>query len=150
MKAMSFSPSSLILCIRVLPLARNTNPKSLLAHSTTPPPTMAGGKKAKHGGTAKQRQSMNTSPLLQRNTAFIETASASERVFPREVRNQIYRYLLLGRNVKEQRDSELWNEKGWAYHYRFEVNVLRANKAVYAEGDRKHPLRPSRLSTDLL
>lgn len=150
MKAMSFRPSSLFLRTRVLPLARKTNQNYLLTHSTTPPPNMAGGKKAKRGGTAKERQTMNASPPIQRNTAFIETASASERVFPREVRNQIYRYLLLGRNVKEQRNSELWNDKGPAYNYRFEVNVLRANKAVYAEGERKHPLRPSRLSTDLI
>lgn len=100
---------------------------------------MAGGKKAKRGGTAKQKQALNASPPIQRNTAFIETASTSERVFPREVRNTIYRYLLLGRNVKEQRDSEVWNDKGWAYHYCFEVNVLRANKAVYAEGERRDP-----------
>lgn len=98
---------------------------------------MAGGKKTKRGGTAKQRQALNASPPTKRNTAFIETASTSERAFPREVRNQIYRYLLLGRNVKKQRDGELWAEKGWADHYCFEVNILRANKAVCAEGERR-------------
>jgi hypothetical protein len=96
---------------------------------------MAGGKKAKRGGTAKQKQALNTSPPIERNTAFIETSGGCERVFPSVVRNTIYRYLLLGRNVKEQRDSELWNVKGWADFYCFEVNILRANKAVYAEGE---------------
>ena len=99
---------------------------------------MAGGKKAKRGGTAEQRQALNASPLVQRNTAFIETAGGCERVFPCEVRDAIYRYLLLGRNVKKQRDSELWNEKRRADHYCFEVNILRANKAVYAEGKRRN------------
>ena len=89
---------------------------------------MAGGKKAKRGGTAKQKRA-----LSERNTAFIETSDNSKRVLPREVRDKIYRYLLLGRNVKKQRDSELWNAKGWAYHYCFEVNILRASKAIYAK-----------------
>jgi hypothetical protein len=100
---------------------------------------MAGGKKAKPGGTAEQKQAVNASPPTQRNTAFIETAGASQRVFPREVRDAIYRYLLLGRNVKKHRDSGLWDTKGWADYYNFEVNILRANKAVYAEGKRRAP-----------
>jgi len=97
---------------------------------------MAGGKKAKRGGTAKQKQSHNTSPPTQRNTAFTENSGASARVFPREVRDVVYRYLLLGRNVKKQRDSALWKTKGWADYYSFEVNLLRANKAINAEGKR--------------
>jgi hypothetical protein len=98
---------------------------------------MAGGKKAKRGGTAKRKQALNASPPIERITAFIETSGGCERVLPREVRNTIHRYLLLGRNVKKQRDSELWNAKGWAYHYCFEVNILRANKAVYVEGEHR-------------
>ena len=105
---------------------------------------MAGGKKAKRGGTAKQKQA----PSL-RKTAFIETSDNSKRVFPREVRNKIYRYLLLGRSVKKQRDSELWNAKGWAYHYCFEVNILRANKAIYAEGESRDLSKPSTHPADL-
>ncbi|KAM0713199.1 hypothetical protein Q7P35_000651 [Cladosporium inversicolor] len=89
---------------------------------------MAAGKKAKRGGTAKLKKALSV-----RNTAFIETSEGSKRVFPREVCNNIYSYLLLGCNVKKERDSELWNAKGWAYHYCFEVNILRANKAIYAE-----------------
>ena len=68
---------------------------------------MAGGKKAKRGGTAKKKQHPNISPPIVRNTAFITTPGGHERVFPREIRNVIYRYLLLGRNVKKQRESEL-------------------------------------------
>ena len=98
---------------------------------------MAGGKKAKRGGTAKQKQHPNASPPIERNTAFIATPGGHERVFPREIRNKIYSYLLLGRNVKKQRESELWNTKGWADFYNFEVNILRVNKAVYAEGKRR-------------
>lgn len=137
-----FSSFTLTLCPSFPTQTQETSP-SILS------PEMAGGKKAKRGGTAKQRQALNASPPIQRNTAFIETASTSERVFPHEVRNTIYRCLLLGRNVKEQRDSEVWNDKGWAYRYCFEVNVLRANKAVYAEGERRDPPRPSRPPADL-
>ena len=97
---------------------------------------MAGGKKAR-GYAAKQKQHQNASPPIERNTAFITTPGGRERVFPPEVRNTIYRYLLLGRNVKKQRESELWNSKGWADFYDFEVNILRVNKAVYAEGKRR-------------
>jgi hypothetical protein len=125
---------SLIFFTRALPLLTPT--PTQYTSPSTPSSTMAGGKKAKRGGTAKQKQALNASPPVQRNTAFIEATGGSERVFPREVRNTIYRYLLLGRNVKGQRDSEVWNAKGWAYHYCFEVNILRANKAVYAEGER--------------
>lgn len=97
---------------------------------------MAGGKKAR-GYAAKQKQHRNASPPIERNTAFITTPGGHERVFPPKVRNTIYRYLLLGRNVKKQRESELWNTKGWAEFYDFGVNILRVNKAVYAEGKRR-------------
>lgn len=95
---------------------------------------MAGGKKAKRGGTAKKKQLADASPPIERHTAFIETSDGPERVFPREVRKTIYRYLLLGSNFKQQRGSEMWNTKGFADHYQFEVNLLRANKAIYTEG----------------
>lgn len=112
---------------------------------------MAGGKKAKRSGTAKHKQALNASPPVEHNTAFIETSGGCERVFPVEVRNTIYRYLLLGRNVKKQRDSDLWNAKGWADFYCFEVNIVRANKAVDAEGELRgvDPSLHSRHSADL-
>lgn len=97
---------------------------------------MAGDTDAKRSGIAQQQQNANASPPTQRNTAFIETADASERAFPREVRDTVYRYLLLGRNVKKHHDSELWNTKSWADYYSFEVNILRTNKAVHSEGER--------------
>jgi hypothetical protein len=96
---------------------------------------MAGGKKAKRGGTAKAKQMSNTSPPTERNTAFIEASGGPERVFPREVRDTIYRYLLLGHNVKKERGSELWKSKGMADYYCFELNILRTNKAIHAEGE---------------
>lgn len=47
---------------------------------------MAGGKKAKRGGTAKKRQLEAAASAIERNTAFIETSDGPERVFPLEVR----------------------------------------------------------------
>lgn len=107
---------------------------------------MAGGKKAKRGGTAKNK---HASPPIERHTAFIESSGGLERVLPREVRKTIYRYLLLGRNVKKQRGSELWNTKGFADHYQFEVNLLRANKAIYTEGMCQYD-NPVRITASLL
>jgi hypothetical protein len=60
------------------------------------------------------------------------------------VRKKIYRHLLLGRHVKKQRDSKHWTAKGIADYHPFEVNVLRANKAIYAEGEDRHADRTSR------
>jgi hypothetical protein len=105
---------SLILHTRALPLIYNTNPHYLVF---TPSSTMAGGKKAKRGGTAKKKQLLDASPPIERHTAFIETSGGSDRVFPREVCNTIYRYLLLGHNAKKQRASELWKSKGFADYY---------------------------------
>jgi len=98
---------------------------------------MAGGKKAKRGGTAKKKQLSNASLPTERNTAFIETHGESKRVLPREIRDTIYRYLLLGSNVKKQRNRELWDTKGLADYYCFDVSILRVNRAIHTESERQ-------------
>lgn len=100
--------------------------------------TMAKGKKVKrhNGGGIKQKQAAlidgTPSSPTERNVGFIETPGGPERVLPPEIRDKIFRYLLVGVHVKTQWEPQLWKTKGYADYYRFEVNVLRVNRAFYA------------------
>jgi hypothetical protein len=95
-----------------------------------------GGKKSRRGprGEAKKKHVGTVDP--DRNNALIESAGDPDTpsgILSRVLRDRIYRLLLLGSNCKVNRKTARWATEGWSHAYRFQVNLLRANKAIYAE-----------------
>lgn len=114
-----------IFCPRIAFPACQFNHFFLHCYNTTAT-TMS--KKSKRGKRGKAKPVV---PSPSRKTAFIASENGSERVFPREIRNKIYRLLLTGDSVQVHPRGNPQEIR--VHRYRFRVNILRANKAINAE-----------------
>ena len=82
-------------------------------------------KKTKRGKRGKAKPAV---PAVPRTNAFIASENCPERVFPREIRNKIYRHLLTGHNVEIHTRGNPQEIR--VHRYSFHVNILRANRAI--------------------